>query len=77
MLDGGRQVDHVAARVRDATTTGLLPTFFNPATGAPTNNHITYGARFLSFALELKDKRKRSCRRGILRQLSPKLRNLD
>jgi mannosyl-oligosaccharide alpha-1,2-mannosidase len=38
------KVDRIAA-VLERQTSGLLPTFFNPQTGQPSNAHVTYGAR--------------------------------
>jgi hypothetical protein len=39
------KVDRIAERMRAATSNGLLPTFFDQHSGAPSNAHITYGAR--------------------------------
>jgi mannosyl-oligosaccharide alpha-1,2-mannosidase len=39
------KVDHIAHHLAQRTRTGLLPTFWNPSNGEPSNGHLTYGAR--------------------------------
>jgi mannosyl-oligosaccharide alpha-1,2-mannosidase len=39
------KVDHIARHLAQRTRSGLLPTFWNPTNGEPSNSHLTYGAR--------------------------------